>query len=172
MTELSLRPRDEFDEVLERYSAMVYRLAFARVKNVHDANDITQEVFLKYVQSGKEFTEEEHRRAWLIRVTLNASKTFFFSAWNRHRAGEELPDDEGAPDKELESVDTKSAVMDAVRKLPQKYRTVIHLFYYEDLSIIKICELTGQSENTVKSQLHRARNMLKVSLEGIEFDDV
>ena len=134
MKDLSLRPRDEFDAILERYADMVYRLAFARVKNPHDAADVVQEVFLKYVQTaktkGEEFEQdEEYRKAWLIRTAINTTKTFFMTAWNRHRSSDELSDTAGSLDPELSAVETKSVVCGAVMDLPQKYSTVVHLFY-------------------------------------------
>ena len=77
------------EEVLARYSNMVYRLAYARTMNKCDAEDITQEVFIKYMKHQQELTEEEYRKAWLIRVTINASKSLLTSAWNRKRVSME-----------------------------------------------------------------------------------
>ena len=79
----SLRTNDSVDEILDTYGRMVYRLAYARTKNRYDADDVMQEVFLRYIRSGKEFADEEHRRAWLIRATINCSKTLLSSAWFR-----------------------------------------------------------------------------------------
>lgn len=172
MEDLSLCPQECFEQVLERYNKMVYRLAYARTGNYHDANDILQEVFLRYVSCKNSFRDEEHRKAWLIRVTVNCSKTMVTSSWNRRRSGEELDEAlDGRADLTLEKYDTKKSVMEAVLALPEKYRTTVHLFYYEDLPIHKISEITGRSETAVKTQLHRARSLLKKTLEGVEFDD-
>ncbi len=81
MSNQSLRTNDCVDEVIEKYADMVYRLAFSRVKNKNDADDIFQEVFLRYIKNEREFETEEHRKAWLIRVTINCSNSFFSSAW-------------------------------------------------------------------------------------------
>lgn len=171
MTELSLRTRDSFDEVLRHYSTMVYRLAFARVGNTYDADDILQDVFLRYIKADKEYNDEEHRKAWLIRATINCTKSFLTSSWNRHRTSDELTDNEAYEnDKQLNNIETHSDVYAAVLKLPEKYRTVIHLFYYEDMTIEQIGKATGAPVNTVKSQLLRARSMLKDDLKGVEFD--
>lgn len=168
--ELSLCTKDSFEEILRKYSDMVYRLAFSRVRSPHDANDIMQDVFLKYIRAEKTFNDEEHRKAWLIKTTINTSKTLLLSSWNRRRSSEELTDEffasADAPvsqnqDKNLQNIETKSVVLSAVMALPKKYRTVIHLFYYEDMSLNDLAEATGLSLNTVKSQLHRARNLLK-----------
>ena len=74
---------DSVDEILDRYAAMVYRLAFARTKNRFDADDILQEVFMRYIRSIPDCRDEEHRKAWLIRTTINCSKTLLTSAWFR-----------------------------------------------------------------------------------------
>ena len=162
MKELSLSARDDFEQVLELYNKMVYRLAFARTGNVQDAEDVLQEVFLRYIRADKTFNDEEHRKAWLLRVTVNCSKTLVTSSWNRRRSDEETDDNLFATeDKQLERSDTKSAVLEAVRSLPEKYRVVVHLFYYEELSVEEIGRITGSGLSAVKTRLHRARNMLK-----------
>ena len=142
----SLRTNDSVDEILDTYGRMVYRLAYARTKNRYDADDVMQEVFLRYIRSGKEFADEEHRRAWLIRATINCSKTLL--------------------DTLTTELEEKSEVYYAVMDLPVKYRTVIHLYYYEDLSVSQISGLLKTKETTVKSQLHRARSLLKETLKG------
>ena len=71
MTELSLVTRESFDEVMRKYADMVYRLAYSRVGNTHDADDILQEVFLRYIKADKTYNDEEHRKAWLIKITIN-----------------------------------------------------------------------------------------------------
>lgn len=147
------------EEVLSRYSDMVYRLAYARTKNRQDAEDITQEVFLKYMRSEKSFADEEHRKAWLLRVTANTSKSILTSAWAKHYARmEELPE-------ESCRIEEKSEVFYAVQKLPEKYRIVIQLYYYEELSVQEISEILSKKESTVKSLLRRGRERVKNLLE-------
>lgn len=147
------------EEVLSRYSDMVYRLAYARTKNRQDAEDITQEVFLKYMRCGKTFADEEHRKAWLLRVTANTSKSILTSAWARHYARmEEMPE-------ESCQMEEKSEVFYAVQKLPEKYRIVIQLYYYEELSVQEISEILSKKESTIKSLLRRGRERVKNLLE-------
>lgn len=172
VTDMSLNTRDSFNEVLMHYSDMVYRLAFSRVANSFDANDIVQDVFLRYVRADKTYTDEEHRKAWLITVTINCSKSMLLSSWHKRRSDEELNENQGTYDKAIHDIEQHSTVYKAVMELPVKYRTVIHLFYYEDLPILKICEVTGLSENTVKTHLLRARKLLKDKLKGVDFDDI
>lgn len=149
---------DESEAVLSRYAAMVYRLAFARTGNRYDADDVLQEVFLRYIRSKPAFAEEEHRKAWLIRTAINCSKSLMTSAWFRNTT----PLD----DTLLSEMKDHSEVYYAVLTLPVHYRTVIHLFYYEDYSIEDIARLLKSKPSTVKSQLHRARNLLREQLKG------
>lgn len=143
------------EELLKRYSSMVFRLAFSKTRNKSDAEDITQEVFLKYMKYKKNFNDEEHRKAWLIKVTLNTSKTLLMSAWFRRTTAMEEADDI------VTELNEKSEVYYAVLKLPAKYRQIVHLFYYEDMSVESISKITGIKLSTIKSQLHRARLMMK-----------
>ena len=106
---------DDINETLQRYSDMVYKLAFARTKNQSDAEDIFQEVFLKYISSGTSFASEEHKKAWLITVTINQSKKLFSSAWIRHRASLADAAEQAVPPLQLAD---EEGVAAAVLKLP------------------------------------------------------
>lgn len=160
--ELSFSTEDQVNNVLTKYSNMVYRLALSRTRNIADAEDIVQEVFLRLVNKKPEFQNEEHRKAWLIRVTLNCSSKLLTSAWFRRT----VPLEEELKFETKEKNDVYYAVME----LPIKYRTVIHLFHYEDMSILQISEALNIKESTIKSQLLRARQLLKTKLKG-EFDN-
>ncbi|MCL2634077.1 MAG: sigma-70 family RNA polymerase sigma factor [Oscillospiraceae bacterium] len=160
---------DSIDQVVRNYSDMLYRLAFARAGNSHDAEDIVQDVFLSYIRAGKTYKDEEHRKAWLIRTAINVSINLASSAWKR-RSGGEFDENTGSFDENLERVEAHSVVYPAVQSLPEKYRVVIHLFYYEDMPINRISKVTGLGENTVKSRLKRARVMMKEKLGGVADD--
>ena len=155
---------DSAAAVLSRYADMVYRLAFARTKSRYDADDILQEVFLRYIRSAPDFQEEEHCRAWLIRTTVNCSKTLLMSAWFRKT----VPLD----DTLVAEMRETGEVYDAVLRLPIAYRTVVHLYYYEGYSVAEIGGLLGCKEATVKTRLHRARNLLRDTLKGEAIIDV
>lgn len=146
------------DEIIKKYIDMVYRLALARTRNKSHADDVVQEVFLRYISKERRFESDEHIKAWLIRVTINCSSNVFSNSGFSKTAPltEDIPFD--SPEK--------SEVYYAVLELPQKYRTVIHLFYYEDMQISEIAEITGSKISTVKSQLHRGREMLREKLKG------
>ena len=152
---------NNLDALFRTYGDMVYRLALVRTKSVADAEDVVQEVFLRCLKHNPVFQSAEHQKAWLIKVTVNCSKTLLGSAFRRHSVPEdalgELASEDETPD---------STVYDAVLKLPEKYRTAIHLYYYEDYSIKEIASLMRTTESTVKSWLHRARGMLKEMLGG------
>ncbi len=150
-------------EIIEKYFNMIYKLAVSQTKDISHAEDVTSDVFLKYMQSTKKFESEEHVKAWLIRVTVNCSKNIFSSAWFKKT----VPLEETLADKMPEE---ESDVYFAVLKLPQKYRAVIHLFYYEDLSVAQIAKYLQLNEATVRTHLHRGRNLLKEYMEGEDED--
>lgn len=149
--------RDSLEPVIRRYSNMVYRLAFARTGNVSDAEDLYQEVFLRYLTRAPAFTSEEHRKAWLLRVTINCAKKLHAAPWRRRT--EPLSETLEAPSPEGE------ALWEELRRLPDKYRTVLHLYYYEDMTTEEIARLLDRSPATVRSQLMRGRDRLRVLLE-------
>ena len=146
------------EEIIEKYSDMVYRLAMARTRNEESAQEVFQEVFLRLSRKLPDFQSEEHEKAWLIKVTINCSKTFLMNKWRNVTL--ELP--ENLPAEEIQIKE----IYDTVMTLPQKYRTVIHLFYYEDMSLKQIANILGINENTVKTRLLRAREKLKIILKG------
>ncbi|WP_367925598.1 sigma-70 family RNA polymerase sigma factor [uncultured Ruthenibacterium sp.] len=152
-------------EILDKYGTMVFRTAYAMVKNQHDAEDIAQDVFVSFVRTKPVFTSEDHQKAWLLRVTINRSKSFLRSAWQRRTEGlpETLPDELLTPRENM--------VMEAVALLPVKYRQVIYLYYIEGYSSVELAKLLGLPQNTVLSRLARARKHLAKTLEG-EFDHV
>ncbi len=148
---------------VDRYSDMIYRAAYHALCDRSYAEDITQEVFMKLMQTLPDFESDEHEKAWLLRVALNMCKTYNRKIYSH-------------PSEELsESIASKervggSPVMEAVMELPEKYRTAVYLHYFEGYKIAEIAEMTGQNQNTVSSLLLRARKRLKIML-GEEFDD-
>ena len=148
--------------VIETYFNMVYKLALSQTKSKTSADDVTQEVFLRYLKNTKHFESEEHRKAWLIRVTLNCSKNVFSNAWFQKT----VPLSEELVFEEQETGEVYYAVLE----LPLKYRSVIHLFYYEDLSVEEISTVLNRPQSTVKSQLFRGRELLRSKLNGGEED--
>lgn len=151
------------EAAIDRYADMVYRLALSQMKNRTDADDLFQEVFVRLVSNVHKLESWEHVKAWLIRVTINCAKKHFDLYWNKNV--DYIEDEERVRGEEAYEPPEEPPVRGAVAKLPPKYRLAVHLFYYEELSVAKIAEQTGQKEGTVKSQLHRAREMLREMLE-------
>lgn len=156
---------DALETVVRRYADMVYRLALVHLRSAADAEDVFQDVFLRYAEKAPDFRDEEHRRAWLLRVTLNRCRSHFRSPWFRRTAPLDEAAHAAAPAPDASPVD------EAVARLPARYRAVVHLHYFEDLSTEEIAGATGQRPSTVRSQLTRARAMLRDMLKG-GFDDV
>lgn len=148
---------DEMTKIIKRNSNMVYRLAFSQMKNRDDANDVYQDVFLRFIKRQPQFENEQHEKAWFIRVTLNCSKTSLTSFWKTKVC--EI--DESFEAQEVEKEDLTFAL----NKLSKKYRAVIHLFYYEDMSIKDIAQSLNISEGNAGMMLSRARKKLKEILE-------
>lgn len=153
-------PKEDPQRLVERYSDTVYRLALIRTKSTHDAEDILQEVFLRYLKRKPVFESSEHEKAWFIRVTVNCANSFLSSAWNRRTLplGEVLPEHTQGEDS--------SEVLAAVAILPLAMRTAIHLHYFEQMSVKEIADSMGRSESSVKTLLFRGRQRLKELLES------
>ena len=145
-------------EAVAQYGSAVYRLAYAMTRSRSDADDVFQEVFLRLHRSAPGFASEEHRRAWLLRVTANCAKNLLASPWRRRALP--LEDVYAYTDPDASAVD------EAMAQLPGKYRAVVHLFYYEGYSIQETAAILGRRESTVRTQLTRARAMLRERLEA------
>lgn len=152
--------QDMLEKIYRRHYLTVYRLALAKCAGRQEnAKDIFGDVFLqlaKYLRKGNYFTDENHEKAWLIRVTLNCSKVILRTY---------LRPSEPADDKGYYIPESDGEVYEAVMRLSEKYRVVIHLFYFEGYSVREIASLLKLKENTVKSRLSRARKMLKTDIE-------
>ena len=155
--------RSEHDtiRVIERYSDTVRRLCAVHLKNDADTEDIFQTVFLKYVLSSVSFENEEHEKAWFIRVTINACKDLLKSFFHRHTIS--LDDVKECP---AEVSPDYQDVWEAVISLPQKYRDVVYLHYFEDYTAPQISRLLGKNVNTIYTLLTRSKQMLRKKLGG------
>lgn len=150
------------EEVVRRYADMVYKIAFRYVRNQYDADDVFSETFLNYFKKERTFESEEHRKAWLIRVTINEAKNVCMSRKYDEEINEEIL---GAEDKQSDA----DEVMDlraAIKRLPEHQREVITLFYMQDLSIEQISKVLDKNKNTVAVTLSRARESLRKYLES------
>lgn len=154
-----MAPKEDkyIEKIIDKYSSMVYKLAYSRTKNIEESEDIYQNVFLKLSQKIDKLENENHIKAWLIRVTINESNNIFKSAYYRYKT--EL-------DENLIKEDSKSTeILEEVFKLDKKDRTIIYLYYYEGYKITEIAEILKAKESYIKTRLFRARNKLKMLVE-------
>ncbi|MCL2079611.1 MAG: sigma-70 family RNA polymerase sigma factor [Oscillospiraceae bacterium] len=161
IAESSAHTGDSAEEIIKKYSNMVYRLALSQMKTAFAADDIFQEVFLRYIRKNPSFTSEEHQKAWFLRVTINCCKSARSSAQKKQT----IPIDESLSQMTSEQND----LLRELRKLPQKLLTVIHLYYYEDMSINEISVIIKKSPSAVKMRLVRGRERLKELMEEEDY---
>jgi len=152
--------KEEAQRLVDAYGDAVYRLAYAYTGHRADAEDVTQETFLRLLRDAPEFREEGHRKAWLLRVAVNCARDLHRSPWRRRAAP--LEEAEALPAPEA----PESGVLEAVLSLPEKYRAVVHLYYYEGYTAAETAQLLGKSVSAVNTRLSRARAMLRDKIEG------
>lgn len=159
--------RQPVEILIEKYKNNIYAIAFNICKNSEDAEDVVQDTFIQYMSAKKDFETEEHIRAWLIRVAINKAKN---KNANFFRKKVEPLEDYM---ETLSFETTKSSdLFEAVITLPEKYRIIIHLFYYEDYSVNEIANIQKISVSNVKTRLSRGRMLLKEKLkEEWDYDE-
>ena len=152
--------KEEFERTVNDYSDIMLRCAYVHCGNRTDAEDIVQEALIKYLRKSPRFRDEEHKKAWLLRVVINLCKDLNKSFWRRKTIAE-------TNELDLADNDTlnQGEVWDAVSRLPLNYRTVIELYYNEDMTIEEIAQVIGKSKSTVCAILQKARVLLKKQLE-------
>lgn len=151
--------RQSVQELFETYQNNLYAVAFNVCKNAQDAEDVVQDTFIQYYSSKKEFDNERHIRAWLIRVAINKAKNMNRAFWRRNKMSlEDYMETLAFETPESEEL------FETVMRLPDKYRIAVHLFYYEDCPVREIADILKISESNVKVRLSRARALLKEQL--------
>lgn len=154
-----MRSEQETINAIEKYGDTVTRICMVYLKNRADTEDIFQTVFLKYATKSPVFASDEHEKAWLIRVTINACKDFLKSFFQSKVSVTEKINEQ------LAGVAPENHdVIRSVLELPKNYREVIYLFYYENYSAVEIAKLLGKNVNTIYTRLARAKEMLKTAL--------
>lgn len=159
---------------MEEYGTKVLQLAYYNLKDRHLAEDVAQEVFIKAYRNWDSFRGESSAYTWLYKITMNLCRDKARSAWwrkllpteePRAESGVQAPPASGEdPEEAAVKSDLRDRMLAQVNRLTDAYREVVILYYYNDLSTVEIAEVTGQNENTVKTRLFRARNMLKEML--------
>lgn len=190
-TEVSVSKTIDMEEVqkkIDSYSDLLYKIAYLQLRNNQDAEDVVQETFYQFIKAKKRFETPEHEKAWLIKVTLNGCRKIWRSAWYRHTnaapaggagkgAGNEADgmdmddirdtiydDSRGNVLEDILKRERSREIMEAVMKLPGRYREVIHLFYFQQMSVKEISVVTKRKESTITSQLTRGRELLRKNL--------
>lgn len=157
------RVNEIFRQRVQRFGDTVYRVAFNRLRNYSDAEDVAQEVFLALYKCGKHFDSDEHLKAWLIRTTINKCVDLKRSFWFLRT--------EPLNESLAYTLDEKDrSILSEIQRLSPVYRDVIYLYYYEGYSISEIASITGVSVNTASSRLKRARRKLGMILEGVDLE--
>ena len=157
--------RQPIQGLMEKYKNNLFAVAFNICKNAQDAEDVVQDTFVQYYIKNKQFENEQHIRAWLIRVTINKAKDINRSFWRKNKVS--LEDYMESLVFEMPEMET---LFETVLELPEKYRIVIHLYYYEEYSVKEIGKILKISESNVKVRLSRGRVLLKEKLKE-EWED-
>ncbi len=156
-----MKSAEDVSRVMETYADMVRRICLVHLKNRHDTEDVFQNVYMKYLLYEGSFESREHEKAWFVRVTINACTDWLRCLSRRKWVPLSVLNEESG------SLDSQSAeILEIVLKLPEKYRNVIYLYYYEGYSAVEIAGILGRKENTVYTWLSRAKDMLRETLGG------
>ncbi len=156
----------DFSRLIGLYRETVFRVAYCYTKNYADAEDISQEVFLKLYSSDENFETDENTKAWLIRVTSNLCKNLIKSYWYRFSEPVTEKTDRAVYEKDEDNV------LPFIMKLKPKIRTVIYMYYYEEYSVKEIAKLLGEKKTTVTTRLMRGRRQLKAMLLKEDYDEL
>lgn len=157
---------EEYENTVNKYADMIFRIALNECKSREDAEDVVQNTFLKLLQNKKTFASEEHQKHWLIRVTVNECHSLFTSPWRQRTQSLDVLEYQLAGE-----TPEHSDLFYAVMELPAKYRNIVYLYYYEEYSIREISEILKIKESTLQTRLMRARKMLKVRMKGVWQDE-
>jgi len=155
-----LRTDEEIAELYERHKDMIYRICFAYMKNIMDTEDVIQDTFYNLIKSGTVFKSAEHEKAWLIRTATNICKNTLRHWWRKR---ESLDDNETLQAKDVYEIDD---TFNAMMTLPDKYKTVVYLYYYEGYDSVEISRLLQKPQSTIRYYLSQARRTLRVIIGG------
>ncbi|MFB9328886.1 RNA polymerase sigma factor [Paenibacillus aurantiacus] len=161
------RTAREFAEIYDRHIDRVYRMCFILLRNTADADDAVQSVFLKLFKHDKAFREPEHEKAWLIVTTKNTCKDMLKSWWRSRRVDLDVLPEKTYWDRHDEG---QRDVLERLLRLPEKYRTVLYLYYVEDYSVREIAQLLDRKESTLQTQLAKGRERLRAEWGGKTID--
>ena len=156
-----MKSAEDLKRVMDMYADMVRRICLVHLKNQHDTEDVFQEVYMKYMLYEEAFESTEHEKAWFARVTINAC-----TDWLRYLSRRKWVSLEAFGEESVVLDEQSKEILEVVLKLPEKYRNVIYLFYYEEYSAVEIAKILGKKENTIYTWLSRAKEILREKLGG------
>lgn len=154
---LNIQTEEQYNQIVEKYSDMIFRIAYQYFYNKFDAEDITQDVFVKLLNRKSFFMDEEHIKSWLIRVTINQCLDYKKSLARR----DTVPID----DLVIPFTQQEQGILEELQLLKEDERNILYLYYYEGYKIKEIAKILKQKQNTVNSKLTRARKKLKEIME-------
>jgi len=160
MAKSLLRTDREITEIYERNKKTIYRVCFAYMKNTADTEDAVQDTFFRMIKTGTAFESEEHEKAWLIRTATNVCKNALRNWWRKRKNLDDYENLRG--NGNIENDDVFSVVMG----LPDKYKTVVYLYYYEGYNSVEISKILDKPQSTIRNHLHEARCVLREKLGG------
>lgn len=158
MTQKQNKTEEEINELVNKYSSLIFRISYCILCNSEDAEDAVQETFLKYITKAPEFNSEEHRKAWLIRVSANISKNMLMFRLRRETVNIDDIENIGISENDFE-------IFELIMSLPAKHKTVMTLYYVEGYKSKEIAEIIGISEETVRKRLQKGRELLRIEFE-------
>jgi RNA polymerase sigma-70 factor (ECF subfamily) len=156
----SLRTNEEITEIYDRHKLTVFRVCFTFMRNEPDSEDMVSETFHKLIKSEKVFESHEHEKAWLIRTATNLCKNELRGWWRKRENPETLVNLKGSDGVQV------NEVLNAVLSLPEKFKTVVYLHYYEGYTTAEIAKIMKKPQNTILYHLAEARKLLKETLGG------
>ncbi len=160
------RTQKEILDLYEKYYEMVWRICLVRFGNSHDAYDAAQETFVRLISYTKSFHSEEHEKAWLIRTAVNYCKDVMKSSYRKR----EFCLDAGKPSEEVDVPDEYSEVYEAMMGLPEKYRVILYLYYYEGYSLKEIAGMMKMNASTLRSRFAKAKELMKAYLKEEDYE--
>ncbi len=164
MINVANHPSDAVEKALDLFGNDILRLAYSYLKNREDAEDIVQETLIRLYRAKPCFEDERKAKSWLLQVAANLCRDQLRTAEKKRVVA--FPEGyEVAAESEPEG-DSDGEILQALMQLPEQYRSVIHLYYYEEYSTREIAEITGKKEATVRSLLKRGREKLKKLWKG------
>ncbi|MBQ9278181.1 MAG: RNA polymerase sigma factor [Lachnospiraceae bacterium] len=164
MSKSKVRTDKEIEEIYMRHSNTIYRICFAYMKNHVDTEDAVQETFFKLIKSRPFFESKEHEKAWLIRTATNICKNILKHWWMKRENIDDFCNLQSSKKKETDDI------LNLVIELPEKYKTVVYLYYYEGYNSVEIAKIMKKPQSTIRNYLHEARAILKERL-GDDFNE-